>query len=84
MTQGNATRQELFHLSSTSRLRVHVQVPQAYAALIRPGIMASLTTAAMPGKPHPAKVVATAQSIDSSTRTLLTQLEADNSDGGLR
>ena len=83
VTQGNATGQELFHLSSTDRLRVYVQVPQAYATLIRPGIMASLTTAAMPGQPHPARVVATAQSIDPVTRTLLTQLEADNSKGEL-
>ena len=37
VTEGSTTGQELFHMSSTSRLRVYVQVPQAYASLIQPG-----------------------------------------------
>jgi RND family efflux transporter MFP subunit len=83
VTQGSATGQELFHLSATRRLRVYVQVPQAYAGWITPGMPASLTTAERPMQRHPATVVSTAQSINPATRTLLTQLDADNSNGEL-
>jgi RND family efflux transporter MFP subunit len=83
VTEGSATGQELFHLSATSRLRVYVQVPQAYASWITPGMAASLTTVERPEQRHPAKVVSTSQSIDATTRTLLTELDADNPNGEL-
>jgi RND family efflux transporter MFP subunit len=78
VTEGSATGQELFHLSATNRLRVYVQVPQAYASWITPGMSADLTVVERPEERHPAKVVSTAQSINATTRTLLTELEADN------
>jgi RND family efflux transporter MFP subunit len=83
VTQGSATGQELFHISATSRLRVYVQVPQAYASWITAGMAADLTMVERPQERHPAKVVSTAQSINATTRTLLTQLEADNPKGEL-
>src|SRR5580700_4807565 len=83
ITQGNTTAQELFHLSSTSRLRIYVQVPQAYASVIRAGMQASLSTAERPDQLHPAKVISTAEAIDPATRTLLTELQADNPHGEL-
>jgi len=46
-------------------------------------MQASLTTAERPDQLHPAKVVSTAQAIEAATRTLLTQLEVDNSAGDL-
>jgi multidrug efflux pump subunit AcrA (membrane-fusion protein) len=39
---------------------------------------ADLTMVERPQERHPAKVVSTAQSINATTRTLLTELEADN------
>jgi RND family efflux transporter MFP subunit len=81
VTQGSTTGQELFHLSATNRLRIYVQVPQAYASWITPGMAASLTTVERPDQRHAAKVVSTSQSIDATTRTLLTQLDADNPNG---
>jgi RND family efflux transporter MFP subunit len=83
VTQGSATGQELFHVSATSRLRIYVQVPQAYASWITPGMPAQLTMVERPKERHAAKVVSTAQSINATTRTLLTQLEADNPQGEL-
>lgn len=83
ISQGNTSAQELFHLSSTSRLRVYVQVPQAYASMIQPGMEASLTTAERPAERHGAKVASTAQAIDPITRTLLTELTAENPKGEL-
>jgi RND family efflux transporter MFP subunit len=81
VTQGSTSGQELFHMTATSRLRVYVQVPQAYADLIQPGLSAELSFPERPERRFPAKVVNTARSIDATTRTLLTQLEADNSKG---
>jgi RND family efflux transporter MFP subunit len=83
VTEGSATGQELFHLSATSRLRVYIQVPQAYASWITPGMSAVLTVVERPDVPHPVKVVSTAQAIDATTRTLLTELQADNPNGDL-
>ncbi len=44
---------------------------------------ADLTVVERPDMRHPAKVVSTAQSINATTRTLLTELEADNPNGEL-
>lgn len=83
VTEGSSTGQELFHISSTRKLRVYVQVPQAYASLITPGMSAQLSIVEQPDRRYPASVASTAQAIDPTTRTLLTELEADNSQGEL-
>jgi len=46
---------------------------------IAPGQAASLTIPELPDKPFPAKVVTTSESISTTSRTLLAQLEVDNS-----
>jgi len=83
VTEGSTSGQELFHMTATRRLRVYVQVPQAYVSLIQPGLIAELNFAEHPDRRFPAKVVSTARAIDMTTRTLLTELEADNSKGEL-
>lgn len=72
---------ELFRLSQISRLRVFVRVPQAYALGIKTEQTAELTLTEMRGKVIPAKVVRTAGAIEPASRTLLVELEADNSIG---
>jgi RND family efflux transporter MFP subunit len=81
VNQGNTSGQELFHMTSSSRLRIYVQVPQAYVSLIEPGLMAQVSFPERPDRRYPAKIVSTARAIDASTRTLLTELEADNAKG---
>jgi len=83
VNQGSATGQELFHMTSTQRLRIYIQVPESYASLIQPGLVAQLSVAERPDHTYPAKVISTARSIDTATRTLLTELEADNAKGEL-
>lgn len=83
ITQGSTTGQELFHMTSTRRLRVYIQVPESYASLIQPGLEAQLRVSERPSHLYPAKVVSTARAIDTSTRTLLTELAADNEKGEL-
>jgi len=75
---GGASR-ELFHMAQVEKLRVYIRVPEAYGLDIAPGQMATLTTPASPGRVFPARVVTTSEAISTASRTLLTELEVDNS-----
>lgn len=74
---------ELFRLSATEKLRVFVNVPQAAAKHAVPGAAAELSLTEYPGRKIPGKLVRTAKSIDAGTRTLLAEIEVDNSKGEL-
>ena len=69
---------ELFHIAQTEKLRVYVRVPESYAQGIAPGQTATLTTPATPGRSFEAKVTTTSESISTTSRTLLVELEVDN------
>lgn len=73
--------QELFHLASTARLRVYVNVPQIYSHSAVPGVTADLTLAEYPGRHFTGKLVRTAEAIDAATRTLLTEVDVENPAG---
>ena len=70
---------ELFHMAQTGKLRVYVRVPEPYALAVAPGQTASLTTPESPGQVFDAKVITTSESIATSSRTLVTELEVENS-----
>jgi len=72
---------ELFRLAQTRTLRVFVRVPQAFAHGVSPGQTAELTIPEMPGRVFPAKVVRTSGAMSADSRTLLAELEVDNSRG---
>jgi membrane fusion protein, multidrug efflux system len=72
---------ELFRLSDTSTLRVFVRVPQSGTPGLAVGADADIIVPEMPGHRFPAKVVRTAGAIDVSSRTLLVELDVDNSKG---
>jgi RND family efflux transporter MFP subunit len=74
---GNA--KELFRLSQTDKLRVYVSVPQTDAFSVRADQPAEMLIPEFPGRVFAAKVVSTASAISADSRTLLTQLEVDNS-----
>jgi len=74
---------ELFHIASTDRLRVFVNVPQLYSQAARPGLSADITLAEFPGRRFTGRLVRTAQSIDPASRTLLTEIEVANPGGEL-
>jgi len=75
--------QELFFLAQTDPLRVYVNVPEAYAPSIHAGLPAYLELTQYPGRKFEGKVVRTAQAIDLSTRTLLTEVDVPNHSGEL-
>ena len=70
---------ELFRLAQIDKLRLFVRVPQGYARGTSVGQTAELTLPELPGRKFDAKVVRTAGALDAATRTLLTELEVDNS-----
>jgi RND family efflux transporter MFP subunit len=70
---------ELFHLAQTGTLRVYVHVPQAAARAVAPGQIAEITIPELPGRVFPAKVVRTSGAMSADSRTLLTELDVDNS-----
>jgi len=72
---------ELFRLAQTGTLRVFVRVPQTAAQGVALGQMAELTIPELPGRVFPAKVVRTSGAMSADSRTLLTELEVDNSRG---
>jgi RND family efflux transporter MFP subunit len=76
--------QELFHIAATARLRVYLNVPQIYSQSAVPGIPAELTLSEFPGRRFHGKLVRTADSMDSGTRTLLTEVDVDNPTGELK
>jgi len=70
---------ELFHIAQADKLRVYVRVPEPYARRIVPGQPALLSAPANPGRFFEARVTTTAEAISTTSRTLLIELEVDNS-----
>jgi RND family efflux transporter MFP subunit len=75
--------QQLFSLAQTDPIRVYVSVPEAYAASIHAGLGAFLELTQYPGQKFQGKVVRTAEAIDPSTRTLLSEVDVPNHNGAL-
>jgi len=80
---GGGQGKALFHIGAADRLRVYVQVPQAYSQQAAPGMEAELTLTEFPGRRFPAKLVRTTQAINKSTRSMLAEVAVDNKGGEL-
>jgi RND family efflux transporter MFP subunit len=78
-----AAGRELFDLARVDPLRVYISVPQAYAPYIKVGSKTPVTLQEFPGQKFAGTVVRTAESIDPTTRTLLTEVDVPNKDGRL-
>jgi RND family efflux transporter MFP subunit len=79
----NSAGKELFHLASTSTLRVYVNVPENYSRAARPGVSANLTLGEFPGRLFHGMVVRNASAIDIASRTLLVEVDVKNPSGEL-
>jgi RND family efflux transporter MFP subunit len=77
------TGKELFHVAATDRLRVYVNVPQAYSRDAVPGTPAELTLGEFPDRRFAGKIVRNSNAIDAATRTMLTEVDLDNPKGEL-
>ncbi len=77
------TRTELFHIAQPDKLRVYVNVPEAYSQAAKPGLTAQLALSEFPGRLFPGTLIRTANAIDQSTRTLLVEIRVNNPTGTL-
>ena len=69
---------ELFHIAAINKLRVFINVPQVYSRSAKPGTVATLTLPQFPGQTFQGRITRNANSIEISTRTLLTEVDVDN------
>src|ERR1700676_3540117 len=74
---------DLFHISQPGKLRVYVNVPEEYSQGIKVGMTADLSLAEFPGRQFRGKLVRTANAINVTTRTLLTEIDVENPSGEL-
>ena len=81
---GGGSGPELFRIADIHEMRVYVQVPQQLSAGIQAGLTADLHLPQYPQKTFKAKVATTSSAINTSARTLLVELHADNPDGELQ
>jgi multidrug efflux pump subunit AcrA (membrane-fusion protein) len=71
----------LFTIAQAGRLRIYVSVPEGYAGMVHTGQRARLDFQEHPDMQFFGDVTRTAGSIDQNTRTMLTEIQVDNSKG---
>jgi RND family efflux transporter MFP subunit len=75
---GQSAGSELFRVADTHKLRIYVQVPEAYAAAAKPGLEAELRFTEQANKKYLAQTVRTSNALDPTLRTLQVELQLDN------
>lgn len=74
----------LLSIARDNVLRISVYVPQSDAVGVREGLAAKVTVPEIPGRSFDARVSRTAHALDASSRSMLTEVDVDNSEGILR
>ncbi len=77
------SKTDLFDISQPDKLRVYVNVPEAYSQAAKPGLTAELALSEFPGRRFQGRLERTAESIDSASRTLLVEIDVLNPTGVL-
>ena len=82
VSAGGTTGRALFQIADIRRMRIYVNVPQAFLGELATGIKATLH---LPGQKETfeAELVSTSNSLAENSRTALVELQADNPDGKL-
>lgn len=73
-----AGKESLFTIEDMSRVRVQVNVPQAYSAQTLPGVPATVCVPESSANSVAVTVTRIAESVDSSNRTMLAEIEIEN------
>ncbi len=79
ISPGGSAGQELFEVSDMDTVRIYVQVPQAFTAQLHPGLKATFEMPQYPGQHFDAKLVTTSNAVNMTSRSMLVELQADNS-----
>jgi len=75
----NNTSFEMFHIQQTDPLRVYFRIPQEDAANIAVGETFNVQVGAESAKTYPGKVISTSGAVSPDSRTMLVELQVDNS-----
>src|SRR5438477_1210662 len=75
----NNTNMEMFHVQQTDPLRVYFRIPQEEATNIANGQTFDVHVGAQGAKTYPGKVISTSGAVSPDSRTMLVELQVDNS-----
>src|SRR5712692_8896945 len=75
----NNTTFEMFHIQQTDPLRVYFRIPQEEATNIAVGQTFNVQVGAQTAKMYPGKVISTSGAVSPDSRTMLVELQVDNS-----
>jgi RND family efflux transporter MFP subunit len=75
----NNTNFEMFHIEQRNPLRVYFRIPQPEAPNIAVGQTFNVQVGAESAKTYPGKVISTSEAVSPNSRTMLVQLQVDNS-----
>jgi RND family efflux transporter MFP subunit len=75
----NNTSFEMFHIQQTDPLRVYFRIPQTQAPSIAVGQTFDVQVGAQSAKTYPGKVISTSEAVSPDSRTMLVELQVDNS-----
>jgi Cu(I)/Ag(I) efflux system membrane fusion protein len=73
----------LFRINGLATVWINAEVPEAYAAQLRPGAAVQARAAAFPGATFKGRVSAILPQVDAATRTLKARVEVQNPEGKL-
>ncbi|MEY2496563.1 MAG: hypothetical protein QOD12_119 [Verrucomicrobiota bacterium] len=79
LINANNTSLEIFHIQQTDPLRVYFRIPQPEAPNIAEGQTFDVQIGAESAQKYSGKVIATSQAVSPDSRTMLVQLQVDNS-----
>ena len=77
----NSQTTMLYRIAQFDVLRIFVNVPQSFSEQLHPGMPADVAIQELPGRHFQGKVTRVSGSLDSSTRTLLAEVQVRNPDG---
>jgi membrane fusion protein (multidrug efflux system) len=82
LNAGGTSGRALYQVADIHRMRIFVNVPQAFLGDLKPGVKATLR---LPGQQETfeAELSSTSNSLEENSRTALIELQADNPDGKL-
>src|SRR5882762_8038708 len=75
----NNTSFEMFHIQQTNPLRVYFRIPQDNAPNVADGQIFNVQLGAESAKIYPGKVISTSEAVSPDSRTMLVELQVDNS-----
>jgi multidrug efflux pump subunit AcrA (membrane-fusion protein) len=80
----SGTTTGLFSIAQIDKVRIYINVPQEDVAAIEPGIVAHVLVKNLPSKQFTGTIVRTADALDPSSRTLVAEVDLNNSGELLR